>query len=106
MGKENITIEKLAVMVQRGFENTATKDDIKRLEKRQDILEKGQEVLEKGQDVLKKGQEDLEKGQDEILLRLGGIEREIKKYVPYIEFEDLMTRVKYLETRLEIESGK
>jgi len=113
MKEKNVTIEKLAGMVQRGFENTATKDDIKRLEKRQAVLEKGQATLEKGQATLEKGQIVLAKGQavlkenqDEILLRLGRIEGEIKQFVSYDEFEDLMARVKYLESHLGIEAGK
>ena len=34
------------------------------------------------------------------------IDRDIKGFVRYEDFEDLMARVKYLERKLGIESGK
>jgi len=43
--KKETTIEDLAVMVAKGFENTSTKADIARVEKRLDILEDGQEQI-------------------------------------------------------------
>ena len=40
MAKKNVTIEDLAVMVQKGFADTATKSDIKVLTERFDKMEK------------------------------------------------------------------
>ena len=39
MAKKNITIDELALMVQRGFADTATKNDIKDINKRIDGIE-------------------------------------------------------------------
>jgi hypothetical protein len=39
MKKEKITVEKLAVMIQKGFKETATKTDIKEVTKRLDKIE-------------------------------------------------------------------
>jgi archaellum component FlaC len=38
MVKKNITIDELAVMVQKGFADTATKNDIKDINKRLDVM--------------------------------------------------------------------
>jgi len=38
MAKKNITIDELAVMVQKGFADTATKNDIKDVNKRLDAM--------------------------------------------------------------------
>jgi galactokinase len=40
MVKKNITIDELAVMVQKGFENTSTKEQVKSLELRLDKMER------------------------------------------------------------------
>lgn len=40
MTKKNITIDDLAIMVQKGFEKTSTKDQVNHLESRIDKLEK------------------------------------------------------------------
>ncbi|MDP2933988.1 MAG: hypothetical protein Q8N81_07745 [bacterium] len=42
---KNTTIDDLAILVAKGFESTATKDDIARLDRRMDTLEHGQEDI-------------------------------------------------------------
>ncbi|MEK9180707.1 MAG: hypothetical protein AAB871_00550 [Patescibacteria group bacterium] len=51
--KGNMTIDKLAILVAKGFENTATKGDIARLEQNVAKLEQGQAKLEQGQEEIK-----------------------------------------------------
>ncbi len=78
--------ENLARMIKNGFDETAKKVDVdKRFEQVDNRL-------------------------DHIDARLSNIEQdiaEIKKHFVYrYEFEDLMARVKYLEQKLGVESGK
>src|SRR3989338_8122398 len=79
---KKVTNEELARMIAKGFENTATKDDIKRLDGRMDHMD----------------------------ARLGRIEADVAEIrgnlVYKDEFEDLMARVKYLEIKAGIDSGK
>lgn len=76
-------------MIVKGFENTATKDDVKQLENRIDGLDQRMDHMD---------------------ARMGRMEadlNEIRSHIVYRhEFEDLMVRVKYLEQKLGIESGK
>ncbi|OGF63412.1 hypothetical protein A2662_04710 [Candidatus Giovannonibacteria bacterium RIFCSPHIGHO2_01_FULL_45_33] len=92
MPKE-ITNDELAAMIKRGFDDAASKSDIKRLDERIAILETK-----------------TEDGFRHVNARLSTIEGDIsdirKHFVYRDEFEDLMARVKYLETKLSIESGK
>ncbi len=90
---KKITIEDLALMVQRGFDETAKKADVDR---RFDDIDKRFEQVDNRLDHMD--------------ARLSNIEQdiaEIKKHFVYrYEFEDLMARVKYLEQKLGVESGK
>lgn len=90
-----MTIEALAEMVKRGFDATATKDDIRRLETRLDGVD---------------GRLDrLDTRVDHMDARLGRIEADIHDLRDEIvyrhEFEDILDRVKYLEKKLGIDSG-
>src|SRR3990167_5680328 len=78
-----------AEMVARGFEHTATKEDIKQLDGRMDHFEERMDRF------------------DERLGRIEADVAEIRGNLVYKdEFEDLMARVKYVEMKLGIESGK
>lgn len=46
MAKKNITINDLAVMVQKGFADTATKSDIKNIDKRFEQVDKRLDTIE------------------------------------------------------------
>jgi len=84
--KKETTIEDLSVMIAKGFEDTATKSDIKRLDERISRLDHRMNE------------------------RLIVIERDIAEirshFVYRDEFEDLAERMKYIELKLGIESGK
>ncbi|MEK7575761.1 MAG: hypothetical protein AAB491_01585 [Patescibacteria group bacterium] len=106
MAKET-TINDLARMIAEGFKETAKKADIdKRFEQ---VDEQFKQVDKRFERV--DGQFEGVNGRlDNIDNRLLVIERDIAEirshFVYREEFEDLMARVKYLEKRLEIESGK
>lgn len=94
MPKE-VTSEELDQMIAKGFEqtalkvDTASKSDIKRIDDRIDQVDKRLDNLD---------------------ARMGRMEAdltEIRGNIVYKhEFEDLMARVKYIETKMGIESGK
>ncbi|MBU4275039.1 hypothetical protein KKE19_04490 [Patescibacteria group bacterium] len=46
MKKKNITIDDLAIMVQKGFDKTSTKEQVEKLEYRIDKVEKSLEVIQ------------------------------------------------------------
>ena len=107
-------MEKLAIMIAKGFEGTASTEDLKQV--KVDIKQVRDEL--KG-DI--KHLDDrvghLDDRVGHLDDRVGHIEasmssmaadlHEMKGNVVYkYEFEDLMARVKYLETKLNIESGK
>lgn len=77
--KGKITIDKLAMMIAKGFENTATKDDIK------DMATK----------------DDLKKLEDKLVFRINGLEKRMDDYafnkVGYDNFNPLVKRVEKLE---------
>lgn len=102
MPKET-TNDELARMIAKGFEQTASKLDVQRLDERIDKLDGKVEHLDE-----KVGH--LELRIDHIDATLSVMSRDIadikKHFVYRDEFEDLMARVKYLETRLGVESGK
>ena len=95
MGKK-ITNEDLARMVAKGFENTATKQDM-------DIV-KGDLETVKSDLVIVKGR------LDHMDARLGRVEMDVAEirgaFVRRDEFEDVLARIKYLELKAGIESGK
>ena len=90
---EKITNEELARMIARGFEETASKKDIVQL-----------------REELKGDIQQLDSRMDHLDARMGRMEadlHEVKENIVYkYEFEDLEGRVKYLESKLGIESGK
>ena len=95
------TIEDLARMVEKGFGSTAK--DIKGLDSRMDKFDSRMDNLEtKVDDGFKRMDERF----GQVNARLDMIEGDIKTFVTKDEFEDLMGRVKYLELKLGVESGK
>ena len=94
--KKKVTMDDLAAMVQRGFVETAKKADV-------DSLRGGFDSLRTELGEFKKETRD---NFAHVHTRLGMIERDVKDVVHKDEFEDLMARVKYLEKKLGVESGK
>jgi tetrahydromethanopterin S-methyltransferase subunit G len=97
---EKTTIEDLAGMIARGFEETAKKADMDaRFDKVEERLDHVELRLDRVEGRL-----------DHMDARMGRVEAdlaEIRGNLVYRhEFEDLMARVKYVETKLGIESGK
>lgn len=88
-------------MIKRGFDVTASKEDIERLEDQMTRLE---EQMATKEDVQK-----LEARLDHLDARAGRIEadiHELQEGVVYRhEFEDALGRIKYIERKLGIESG-
>ena len=64
MAKKNITIDELSVMVQKGFDDVATKSDIKNIDKRFDAMDKRFDKIENV--VLASHQKRIEKLEAEI----------------------------------------
>ena len=95
MVKKEVTIENLAIMVAKGFE---------------DVKEQMRSVDEASEERTKDLEIPMKEGFDHTHARLSTIERDIaeirKHFVYRDEFEDLMGRVKYLELKLNIQSGK
>lgn len=94
--KKEVTNEELARMVAEGFAQTATKDDVRAVEKRLDKLEVGYVNVN---------------------ARLGHVETQVdrmsdeikdinNKMVSRDEFDDLTSRVKCTERKLNIKSGR
>jgi tetrahydromethanopterin S-methyltransferase subunit G len=94
--KKKITIDDLAIMVQRGFEETARKNDV-------DLLRTDVDLLRAELGEFKKETRD---NFIHVHARLGMIERDVKDVVHKDDFEDLMARVLYLEKKMGIVSGK
>ncbi len=101
MEGKKITIDDLAIMINKGFEATASdinelKDDVNHL--------KGDVNQLKG--TMNKFEEKLDYT-DARIARIESDISEMKGNIVYkYEFEDLAARVKYLETKFGIESGK
>jgi hypothetical protein len=87
-----MTIDELAQMVAKGFEQTATKDDIAQI--RAEMATK---------DDLKELEQRMEANFRDVRRDLDDLK---KDRVSRIEFDDLMARMKLVETKLEIVSGK
>jgi len=100
MANKKITIDDLAIMVQKGFDETNEK-----LGGRMDKLDGRMDKLDGRMDVLEKKVDD---GFSHVEAGLDAINKNIKEldFVTKDEFEDLMTRVKYIEAKLGIKSGK
>ena len=100
MANKKNTIDDLAIMVQKGFDETNEK-----LGGRMDKLDGRMDKLDGRMDVLEKKVDD---GFSHVEAGLDAINKNIKEldFVTKDEFEDLMTRVKYIEAKLGIKSGK
>jgi tetrahydromethanopterin S-methyltransferase subunit G len=104
---KKITIEDLALMIQRGFDETAKKAGV---DKRFGDVNKRFDDVDRRFDEVDKRFEQVDNRLDHMDARLSNIEQDIaeirKHFVYRYEFEDLMARVKYLEQKLGIQSGK
>jgi hypothetical protein len=96
--------ESLGRMVKSGFDAAAQKSDIERLDKNIDDLDRAMD------ERLLALESKTDNGFKSVNARLFTIERDIAEirshFVYRHEFEDLMGRVKYLEQKLGIKSGK
>ena len=106
--EQPITNEELARMIAKGFENTT--DDIKKLDQRMGGFDQRMDGFEQRMGGFEQRMGGFEQRMDHLDARMGRMEadlNEIRSNIVYRhEFEDLMARVKYLETKLGIESGK
>jgi len=107
MANKKITIDDLAIMVQKGFDETNEKlgGRMDKLDGRMDKLDGRMDKLDGRMDVLEKKVDD---GFSHVEAGLDAINKNIKEldFVTKDEFEELMTRVKYIEAKLGIKSGK
>jgi len=108
-------IEELAGMVARGFEGVDKRFEqidkqFEGVDKRFEQIDKQFEGVDKRFEQIDQNFKGVSSELGHINSRLSAIEDgidEIKKHFVYrYEFEDLMARVKYLETKLGVESGK
>ena len=76
--KKNITIDDLASMVARGFENTATKSDIKRLEDKLSSLITKVSLLVAKLSWLERGQEDIKLKLDNVAYSFELVELQLR----------------------------
>jgi hypothetical protein len=88
---KKVTINDLAVMVKNGFDE-AQKDRGK--------------IREEMKEGFSQVRQEMREGFLSVNARLDMLEKDIKEFVTRDEFEDLMGRVKYIEAKLGIESGK
>ncbi|MDD3487335.1 MAG: hypothetical protein PHF35_03095 [Candidatus Moranbacteria bacterium] len=95
--KKEITMNDLALMVGKGFNEMGERFD--RVENRLNALEKGQENLEKDVADLKIGQANLEKGQAEIKF-------ELTSRVHIFDYKELEFRVERLEEKTGLSRRK
>jgi len=99
--------ENLAGMVKRGFDETPSKEDLSNLRTE---MREGFDQVDKRFEQVDKRMDHFEGRMDHMDARMGRMEadlNEIRSNIVYRhEFEDLLARVKYVETKLGIESGK
>ncbi len=107
---EKISNEELARMIAKGFEYTANKDDISKLEKRMDHFDNKMNKFDNRMDNFDGRMNKFEGELSYIGAKLSTIENDVadikRDMISRNEFEDLMGRVKYLEIKLGVESGK
>ena len=100
MVKKKTTIDDLAIMVKRGFDQTANRDEVN---KRFEQVDKRFEQIDKHFVTI-------ERRLDHVDARLSYVERdvaEIRKHFVYRdEFEDALARIRLLEKKVGIQSGK
>ena len=114
MVKKKTTIDDLAVMVKRGFDQTAIKDEVNKrfdeVDKRFDEVDKRFDEVDKRFVDVDKRFVGIEHKLDHMSARLGSVERdvaEIRKHFVYRdEFEDALARLRLVEKKLGIQSGK
>jgi archaellum component FlaC len=103
MNKKEVTNEELARMIAKGFEHTASKDDLAGV--KTDLA--GVKIDMAG---VKADIADIKEHLGNVEFRLGRVERDVleikEDMVRRYEFDDLMSRVKYMETKMGIKSGK
>jgi septal ring factor EnvC (AmiA/AmiB activator) len=91
----DITLEQLAQMIQRGFEHTSTKEDLKRLEGRLDDVDNRFEGVERRLDSI-------EYELKEIKTVLGPLVRTVA--VMEMDIHDLQSRVQRLEKKAGLQT--
>lgn len=93
MVKEKTTIDDLAAMIKKGFDNTAQRTDV---DKRFDGINKEMQA----------GFKRVDERFSQVNARLDMIEKDIKGFVTQEEFDDVLGRISYMEGKLGIVSGK
>ncbi len=111
MAKKKMTIDDLAVMVKKGFDHvTNTMADKESVNKRFDEVDKRFDEVDKRFIDVDKRFIGIEHKLDHMSARLGSVERdvaEIRKHFVYRdEFEDALARLRLVEQKLGIKSGK
>ncbi|QQG42986.1 MAG: hypothetical protein HYW15_00940 [Candidatus Giovannonibacteria bacterium] len=112
MDKEKVTTEDLAGMVARGFDGVHNKMDkgFAQVDKRFEQVDKRFEQVDKRFEQVDKRFEQVALELGHINARLSTVEHDVaqigKDMISRTEFEDLMSRVKYLELKIGVESGK
>src|SRR3989344_1098577 len=114
---KKVTLDTLAAMVQRGFLETAKKADgdarfelvddrFGQIDKRFELVSARFDQVDGRLDHMDKRLDHVDGRLAHIDARLATIEHDIRDLVSREEFTDLMARVKYLEVKLGIKSGK
>jgi len=99
--KKDTTNEELARMIAKGFENVDRQ--FGNVDKQFENIDKKFENVDR---QFKSTREEMNQRFSRIDARLSTIERDIRDLVRRDEFEDLMARVKFVEVKLGINSGK
>lgn len=102
MKNKKITIDDLARMIQRGFEETAKKADV---DKRFEQIDKRFEQVDKRFDNLEGQINNIDNKVNQIDRRLFSIEEDISE-IKIKQYGDLLKRVNFIERKLGIVSGK
>lgn len=107
MVAKKTTIEDLAIMVQRGFKETAKQAD---MDKRFEQVDKRFEHVDKRFEQIDRRLEIVDGHLSHIDARLNTIEHDVadirKHFVYRDEFEDALARISLLEKKLGVHSGK
>jgi len=112
MDKEKVTIEDLARMVKGGFDEVGAKfDEVNdKFDEVNDKMDEGFAQVDKRFEQVDKRFEQVATELGHINARLSTVEHDVaqigKEMISRMEFEDLMSRVKYIELKLGVESGK
>ncbi|MEK7576946.1 MAG: hypothetical protein AAB482_04625 [Patescibacteria group bacterium] len=111
MAKKKMTIDDLAFMVNKGFDHMSeTLADKKSVNKRFDLVDEQFSAVDQRFNLVDKRFTGVEQKLDHMDARLGSVERdvaEIRKHFVYRdEFEDALARLRLVEKKLGIKSGK